>query len=187
LINIIFVGGTKMILTGKEILKRMEKGDIVINPFDEKRLNPNSYNLTLHEKLLVYDCDILDMKKDNPTNEIIIPEDTGFVLRPGEFYLGRTNEYTITKGLVPVLDGRSSIGRLGIFVHVTAGYGDNGFEGFWTLEIICVKPIRIYPNVPICQIRYHEIIGEEVYYSSGKYQRNNGVQASQLFRELTTK
>lgn len=170
-----------MILSGKEIEKRLGE-DILIEPFYKERLNPNSYNLKLHNELLVYDADILDMKQDNPVKEIIIPK-TGLVLKPGVLYLGRTIERTRTKNLVPMLEGRSSIGRLGISIHVTAGFGDVGFEGYWTLEITATQPVRIYPEVEICQIYYHTIEGEYEPYQSGKYQNNGGIQKSLLFQE----
>ena len=122
-----------MILSGKEIKKRLNK-DIIIEPYNDKYLNPNSYNLRLHNELLVYTDDVLDMKKSNNVEKIIIPEE-GLTLEPGKLYLGRTLEYTKTTKCVPMLEGRSSIGRLGLFIHVTAGFGDIGFSGFWTLEI----------------------------------------------------
>ena len=112
-----------------------------------------------------------------------IPEE-GLLLETGKLYLGRTVEYTETQGLVPMLEGRSSIGRLGLFVHITAGFGDVGFKGFWTLEMFCVQPIRIYAGVQICQIFYHSIEGSYQTYSSGKYQNNKGVQPSLLFRDF---
>lgn len=139
-----------MILSGQEIKKHMGK-EIIIEPFDEKRINPNSYNLSLAGELLVYDNHVLDMKEPNPVSRIIIPED-GLLLEPNRLYLGRTNEYTSTSRYVPMMEGRSSTGRLGLFIHVTAGFGDIGFSGYWTLEIFCVQPVRIYPNVEICQI-----------------------------------
>ena len=165
-----------MILSGKEILKHMGK-EIIITPFDEKRINPNSYTLSLADELLVYEQDELDMKKPNPTKQIVIPEE-GLLLEPNRLYLGRTNEFTKTDRYVPMLEGRSSTGRLGLFIHVTAGFGDIGFAGYWTLEIFCVQPVRIYPNVEICQIYYHDIDGEYDLYSSGKYQNNSCIQAS---------
>jgi len=171
-----------MILSGREIKNRIGK-DIIIEPFDEKQLNPNSYNLRLHDELLTYDEDVLDMKKDNKVKKIVIPEE-GLVLETGKLYLGRTIEYTRTDRYVPMLEGRSSIGRLGLFIHVTAGFGDIGFCGFWTLEIFCVQPIRIYAGVELCQIYYHSLDGEYDIYSSGKYQNNKGVQASQLFKDF---
>lgn len=174
-----------MILSGREIKKHMGK-EIAIIPFDEKRINPNSYNLSLHNKLLVYENHVLDMKKENKAYEIIIPEE-GYRLEPNKLYLGRTNEYTKTEHFIPMLEGRSSIGRLGVFIHVTAGFGDVGFAGFWTLEIFCVQPIVIYPNIEICQVYYHDIRGEYDLYASGKYQNNTGVQPSLLFKEFEAK
>ena len=171
-----------MILSGKEILKHMGK-EIIITPFDEKRINPNSYNLSLADELLVYEQDELDMKKPNPTKQIVIPEE-GLLLEPNRLYLGRTNEFTKTDRYVPMLEGRSSTGRLGLFIHVTAGFGDIGFAGYWTLEIFCVQPVRIYPNVEICQIYYHDIDGEYDLYSSGKYQNSSGIQASLMYKDF---
>ena len=173
-----------MILTGPEIQRRIEAKSIVIDPFDPNLINPNSYNLRLHDELLVYDEDeCLDMRTPPKTERIKIPED-GFVIQPGRLYLGRTLEYTETHGCVPMLEGRSSIGRLGLFVHVTAGFGDVGFRGFWTLEMICVGPIRIYAGVEICQIFYHTVLGDIEEYKSDKYQGNRDIQASMLYKEL---
>lgn len=171
-----------MILSGQEIKKHMGK-KIIIEPFDEKRINPNSYNLSLAGELLVYDNHVLDMKEPNPVSRIIIPED-GLLLEPNRLYLGRTNEYTSTSRYVPMLEGRSSTGRLGLFIHVTAGFGDIGFSGYWTLEIFCVQPVRIYPNVEICQIYYHDIDGEYELYKSGKYQNNTGIQPSLMYKDF---
>lgn len=171
-----------MILSGKEIKKNLDN-NIKIQPFNEKQLNPNSYNLTLHDELLVYENDILDMKKENKAKRIKIPNE-GIILQPGKLYLGRTVEYTETERFVPMLEGRSSIGRLGLFIHVTAGFGDVGFSGYWTLEIFCVQPIKIYPNVEICQIYYHTIEGDYNKYCSGKYQNNKDIQPSMLYKDF---
>ncbi|MGV2342140.1 MAG UNVERIFIED_CONTAM: hypothetical protein LVR18_51970 [Planctomycetaceae bacterium] len=84
-----------------------------------------------------------------------------------------------------MLEGRSSIGRLGMFVHVTAGFGDVGFCGYWTLEMIAIQPIRVYPAVQVCQIFYHTVEGAITEYKTGKYQGNQDIQPSFLFRELT--
>ncbi len=172
-----------MILTGKEIIRQIEAGNIAIEPFDPERINPNSYNLHLHDQLLVYTGDVLDMKTPNSTRTIDIPAE-GIVLEPGRLYLGRTVEYTRTDGFVPMLEGRSSVGRLGMYVHVTAGFGDVGFVGYWTLEIQCVQPIRVYAGVAICQIYYHSVLGDCIPYSSGKYQNNTGIQPSLLYRDF---
>ncbi len=170
-----------MILSGKEIAKRLDK-DIVITPYSPAQLNPNSYNLRLHKDLLVYDTECLDMKTPNATKKLEIPE-TGLRLSPSTLYLGRTVEYTETHKCVPMLEGRSSVGRLGLFIHVTAGFGDVGFCGYWTLEIFCVQPIIIYPNTEICQIYYHDILGEYDTYKSNKYQHNSEVQPSMMYKD----
>jgi dCTP deaminase len=173
-----------MILSGNEI-RRQLGSNIVIDPFNESRLNPNSYNLSLHDELLVYEEVVLDMRKSNRVERIRIPEE-GLVLTPNQLYLGRTLERTETHNYVPMIEGRSSIGRLGLFVHVTAGFGDVGFCGYWTLEMFAVQPVKIYPGVPICQIFFHEIVGDITEYSSEKYQHNRDIQPSMLFRELGT-
>lgn len=174
-----------MILSGREIKREMGKG-INIEPFNESQLNPNSYNLKLHNELMVYTNSVLDMKTPNPVEKIIIPEE-GLLLETGKLYLGRTIEKTETSKFVPMLEGRSSIGRLGLFIHVTAGFGDVGFNGFWTLEIFCVQPIRIYAGVDICQIFYHTIEGDFDTYKGGKYQNNTGIQASMLYKDFEKK
>ena len=171
-----------MILSVKEIQRHIGK-EIIIEPFDQSRVNPNSYNLTLHNELLVYENHELNMKKLNPTKRITIPEE-GLVLEPNRLYLGRTNEFTKTEGFVPMLEGRSSTGRLGLFIHVTAGFGDVGFAGYWTLEIFCIQPIRIYPNAEICQIYYHSIEGDYEPYKSGKYQNNTDIQPSLMYKDF---
>jgi dCTP deaminase len=171
-----------MILSGREIKRQIGKS-IFIEPFNEKNVNPNSYNLTLANELLVYDNLELDMKKENKAHRIIIPPE-GLVLQPNRLYLGRTKEHTRTERYVPMLEGRSSTGRLGLFIHVTAGFGDVGFSGYWTLEIFCVQPIRIYPDVQVCQIYFHTIDGDYDLYKSGKYQNNTGIQPSLMFKDF---
>ena len=171
-----------MILSGNEIASRIGS-DIIIDPYDRNKLNPNSYNLSLHEELLVYKNSQLDMKEKNEYEKLTIPPE-GLVLEPNRLYLGRTVEYTETRTLVPMLEGRSSIGRLGLFIHVTAGFGDVGFKGFWTLEIFCIQPVKVYSGVEVCQIYYHTIEGEYEAYSSGKYQNNTGIQPSMLYMDF---
>lgn len=170
-----------MILSGHEIQARLGQ-DIKIDPYQEENLNPNSYNLTLHNELITYEELVLDMRKANRIRRIEIPP-SGLVLNPNQLFLGRTVEHTETHNLVPMIEGRSSIGRLGLFVHVTAGFGDVGFKGYWTLEMFAVQPVRIYPGVPICQIFYHEICGDITEYNS-KYQDNKDIQPSLMFKEL---
>jgi dCTP deaminase len=171
-----------MILSGDEIRKQLGT-NISITPFQEKHLNPNSYNLTLHDEIMTYEEVVLDMRLPNRVRRLTIPDD-GLVLTPNQLYLGRTVERTETHNLVPMIEGRSSIGRLGLFVHVTAGFGDVGFCGYWTLEMFAVQPVRIYPHIPICQIFYHEIRGSIREYCSDKYQNNRDIQPSLMFKEL---
>jgi dCTP deaminase len=171
-----------MILSGEEIRRHLGT-NIIIDPFDEQHLNPNSYNLTLHEEILVYEEVVLDMRQANRFRRLTIPEN-GLVLSPNQLYLARTEERTETHNLVPMIEGRSSVGRLGLFVHVTAGFGDVGFCGYWTLEMFAVQPVRVYPRVAICQIFYHQIAGSFVEYASDKYQHNTDIQPSLLYKEL---
>lgn len=188
-------------LGGLEIQRQVGLGKIVIEDFDPQRLNPNSYNLRLGKKLKVYNIwnghhaklwpeattppvRVLDMKADNPTLDVEIPDD-GLILVPGLLYLGTTMEYTETHGFVPTIEGRSSIGRLGIKTHITAGFGDVGFTGRWTLEIEVTHPIRVYAGVEFCQIAYDTVEGDYIPYKSKKYQGQDGAVSSRLWMEFS--
>ncbi|MFN5101172.1 MAG: dCTP deaminase domain-containing protein, partial [Planctomycetota bacterium] len=127
-----------MILSGEEIRSRLGS-DICITPFADEQCNPNSYDLTLHNELLVYEEVVLDIKEPNRFRRLRIPEE-GLILSPGQLYLGRTIEYTETHRLVPMLTGRSSLSRLGLFVHGSAGFGSIGYRGHWTIELYTVQP-----------------------------------------------
>jgi len=142
-----------MILSDSRILEEIEKGTIVIAPFDRKNLGSNSYDVHLGKHLAVYKSHILDAKVHNEINHFEIP-DEGFIICPGTLYLGVTLEYTETHAHIPFLEGKSSTGRLGIDIHATAGKGDVGFCNAWTLEISCVQPVRIYAGMPIGQLIY---------------------------------
>jgi dCTP deaminase len=170
-------------LSGKEIKKRLNK-DIIIEPFDEKQINPNSYNVLLSNELYIYEDEVLDIKKAPNLKKIIIPDD-GYVLEPGKLYIGHTVEYTETYNLVPMIDGRSSLGRLGLFTNSSAGFGDVGFKGTWSLQLTCIHPVKIYPNMKIAQLYYEEIIGEIENYH-GKYlnpnNKNNNL-TSMIYKE----
>lgn len=161
-----------MILTDKRILEEMDKGTIKIEPYNRADLGSNSYDVHLGKTLAVYVDDVLDAKKHNKIEYFDIP-DEGYVLEPHKFYLGVTLEYTETHAHVPFLEGKSSTGRLGIDIHATAGKGDVGFCGNWTLEISCKQPVRIYHGMPIGQLIYFPVEGEiEVKYnqkSNAKY------------------
>ncbi|MDI9338552.1 MAG: dCTP deaminase [Alphaproteobacteria bacterium] len=147
-----------MVLSDSKILKELQNRKIVIEPFQEKCLGCNSYDVHLGKTLKIYKDKILDAKCHNQTESFDIPEE-GYVLQPNMLYLGVTVEYTETHEHVPFLEGKSSIGRLGIDIHATAGKGDVGFCGYWTLEISCKIPVRIYANMPIGQLIYFVVDG----------------------------
>ena len=148
-----------MILSDLRILQEMENGTIKIEPFIHESLGSNSYDVHLGKWLATYTDHILDAKKHNNIEYFEIP-DEGFVLYPHVFYLGVTAEYTETHAHVPFLEGKSSTGRLGIDIHATAGKGDVGFCGNWTLEISVKQPVKIYKGMPIGQLIYFPVDGE---------------------------
>jgi len=161
-----------MILSDKEILAAIADRKIVVEPFEITCLGTNSYDVHLGKWLATYDDNELDARKHNKITHFEIgPE--GFVLQPGTLYLGVTLEYTETHHAVPFLEGKSSIGRLGIDIHATAGKGDVGFCNHWTLEISCVQPVRVYAEMPIGQLIYFKVEGDiDNYYNkkaSAKY------------------
>lgn len=166
-----------MILSDTAIRAAMRKGRIVIRPFDPECLGTNSYDVHLGPYLAVYRDGALDARRPNPAREFRIPPD-GFVLVPGQLYLGVTEEYTETHGFVPFLEGKSSVGRLGIDIHSTAGKGDEGFCNHWTLEMSVKLPVRIYAGMPVGQLIYFEI--------SGPVARSYGRKRSAKYRRLSS-
>ena len=148
-----------MILSDQKIREALLTKDIVIEPYREDCLGTNSYDAHLSKHLAVYESRELDAKSHNKINHFEIP-DEGFVLQPGTLYLGVTEEYTETHHAVPFLEGKSSIGRLGIDIHATAGKGDVGFCNTWTLEISCVQPVKVYAGMPIGQLIYFAVEGD---------------------------
>ncbi|RSK29919.1 dCTP deaminase [Hymenobacter metallilatus] len=148
-----------MILTDQQILAEMERGTIVIEPYDRTCLGTNSYDVHLGRYLATYHDAVLDARKHNKIDVFEIPEE-GFVLQPGTLYLGVTEEYTETHAHVPFLEGKSSVGRLGIDIHATAGKGDIGFCNTWTLEISVSMPVRVYHNMPVGQLIYFTVQGD---------------------------
>lgn len=182
---------TGAILTGAEIVRQMIMGNIEIDGFDMKNLNPNSYNLTLGNTIKTYrpvyqsknkndHSMYLDILKDNPYEEITITEE-GFALVPGKVYIATTNERTFSSKFQPKIDGRSSVGRLGVMVHLTAGYGDIGFDGKWTLELAVIQPIIIYPNIPICQVSFMVPAGDTSIQYNGRYQHQTNAETSKFY------
>jgi len=163
-----------MILSDTRILEEIEKGTIKVDPYTRECLGSNSYDVHLGKWLAKYNDEILDAKKHNQITYFEIPDD-GFILQPQVFYLGVTQEYTETHAHVPFLEGKSSTGRLGIDIHATAGKGDVGFCGNWTLEISVKQPVRIYKYMPIGQLIYFPVEGEiEVAYNKKKDAKYSG-------------
>jgi dCTP deaminase len=179
-----------MILSGPEILKQIEAGTIRVSPFDRTRLNPASLDLTLGDTVAEY-----RLHNEQRGIDSKVPEDyairrktieaEGVWLYPGNGYLMHTAERVATDQYVPILDGKSSIGRLFIQVHVTAGFGDPGFDGQYTLEVTTMFPVKVYPGMRICQIRFHAIQGEVLsYQQTGTYKgdKATGPIASQAWK-----
>jgi dCTP deaminase len=165
-----------MILSDVKILEEIKKGTILIEPYNRECLGTNSYDVHLGQYLAVYKDRILDAKKHNEVEHFEIGEE-GFVLQPNTLYLGVTEEYTETHAHVPFLEGKSSIGRLGIDIHATAGKGDVGFCNNWTLEISVAQPVRVYAGMPVGQLIYFVVDGdiENMYNAkkSAKYNSRN--------------
>jgi dCTP deaminase len=182
-------------LTRDEIIKARQSGDIHIEPFREEHLSPNSIDVTLNSQLVIYDLkpgEALDVKRDNPTINILIPAE-GLVLEPGILYIGMTNESATSHRYIPMFEGRSSIGRLGINTHITAGFGDLGWgyskkengeilchSPTWTLEICVVHPVKVYADIRIGQVYFVEPKGKIEWYQ-GKYSTQRKPQPSKSF------
>ena len=165
-----------MILSDAKIRAAMDEGRIVVRPFRPDCLGTNSYDVHLGPYLTVYRGAALDARRPNPSEEFRIPPE-GYVLIPGQLYLGVTEEYTETHGYVPFLEGKSSVGRLGIDIHSTAGKGDEGFCNYWTLEMSVKIPVRIYAGMPVGQLIYFEI--------SGAVERSYSAKKSAKYRTIS--
>ena len=148
-----------MILSDTKILEEIKKGSIVIEPFDIKNMGGNSYDVHLSKYFAQYVDKVLDAKKHNKVKHFEITE-KGFILKPGQLYLCTTEEYTETHKHVPFLEGKSSTGRLGINIHATAGKGDVGYCGSWTMEVSTSKPVRVYSGMSIAQLIYYVVQGK---------------------------
>jgi dCTP deaminase len=166
-----------MILSDSRILEEVGRGHIVIRPFRPGCLGSNSYDVHLGPHLATYQDGALDAASPNPVHEFPIPR-SGYVLIPGQLYLGVTEEYTETHGFVPFLEGKSSVGRLGIDIHSTAGKGDEGFCNYWTLEMSVKLPVRVYAGMPVGQLIYFEI--------SGRVNQGYGQKRSAKYRTVSS-
>ena len=142
-----------MILTGKEIQKEIKKGRIIIDPFNVEDVETNSYDFHIDNTLYTYKKNILDPTEENPLEELKIPT-SGLILSPKKIYIGKTKEKIGSNYFVPIIKGRSSTGRLGIFVNITADLIDLGSIQRPTLTIHVVQPVKIYPNTKIGQVTF---------------------------------
>ncbi len=175
-----------MFLSRSEILKEREAGNILIDPFDPAQLNPNSYDVRLGPilKLLTGLADMKQPHEPHSIQRIEMPE-YGYLLTPGSFYLGCTFERAGSNIYVPMLDGKSGVARTGLEVHVSAGFGDTGFTGRWTLEISVKIPTRVYPFQRIGQVSFHAVKGDvELYKGSYDQTQNLEPHESHIFKTM---
>lgn len=171
-----------MILTGSEIKKQVDIGDIVIDPFVSENVNPNSYNFRLNNELLVYDQEIIDPAEKALTRVINIPPE-GLILEPQRLYLASTIEKMGSDHFVPTYAARSSLARLGMFINLSAPLGDIGFIGRWTIQLYCLHRLRVFPGMCVGQIMFWHVRGEVSLYD-GKYQNADKVLASMIFKDF---
>ncbi len=176
-----------MILTGSEIQKMVLAGRITIDPYDPMALQPNSYDLRLGDTLRRYDRTrtaeyqgVLDPRKESSTYDLLIPPH-GIDLHPGNLYLGSTIEVVGSEEFVPRVDGKSSLGRLGVLIHLTAGFVDLGFRAALTLEIAVVEPVRVYAGMPVCQVSFSRVLGDREIQYQGRYKDQQGPTPSRMW------
>lgn len=189
-----FMGG---FLTGAAIAEDVKEGLISIEPYDQANLNPNSYNLSIGDTMLEcmgndylhnqYDENkltyMIDLKKEIKYQEVKIPED-GIILKPGRLYLIATKEYIGSDYYIPMITGRSSLGRAGVSVHQEAGFGDIGYHGKWTLQVTVTLPTKIYPNMKMAQMYMVVPSGDTSIKYKGKYQNSNTAKGSEISKDF---
>ncbi|CAI2533133.1 Deoxycytidine triphosphate deaminase [Serratia ficaria] len=170
-----------MILTGNEIHKEVRNGNIVISPFEESRITTNTYDLTLGAVLLQYTDECIDPRKPNQTKQIHIPQE-GYLMKKHEFLLGHSNETLGSNRYVPIIHARSSIARLGLFVHITADLIDIGSVGQTTFQLYATRDIFLKKDMSIGQVSFWMTKGEITLYN-GKYQGSKGPAASKAYHD----
>ena len=212
-----------MILSDKQLLEEIEKGEITLSPFKKELLNPNSYDVTLapevgmyvteifyndyhnelikhpewynfvdinkfkefyHTLLLNQQFVVLDSRSKPNLITFPIPKE-GMIIYPNTFYLYSTNEVIGSKKYVSRIEGKSSLARLGLFIHCTAGWIDTGFIGNITLEMTSILPVKVYPNQKIAQVAFYqtgEVLERYDEKSTSKYNNQQGVTASKMYK-----
>lgn len=172
-----------MILSGEEIKRQVKLGRIHISPFSETQVNPNSYNYLLSPQLLEIVSPIIDPREETQFKRICIEED-GYLLEPGKLYLGSTMEEIGSDHYVTSLIGRSSVGRLGLFLQITADLGHLGAKHRWTLELKVVQPLIVYPKMKIGQVSFWTVSGPTTSLYQGKYSRYSSAKTSEIHQEF---
>ena len=187
-----------MILSDRDIKKLMKEGKIKIEPMEnpDVQIQPSGIDLRLGNEFRLFKTSstpIIDTKvqTDGYTEVVRIEDDKQFIIHPGEFVLGTTKEYIkMADNLMGVVDGRSSLGRLGIIVHSTSAGINPGWEGIFTLEISNVGkiPVALYPGMRVCKLVFHELTStpEKPYNlkEGAKYQKQKGLEESKIFKDL---
>lgn len=171
-----------MILTGNEIKERINNNDIFISNFNEKYLDTNSYDLCLGDELTFYEEEILDIYSENKIKTIKIPKE-GFLLEQNSFVLGCSDSIIGSNKFVPIIHGKSTTARAGLFVHITADLIDIGFQGKVTFQLHNLLPIKLYPGMRIAQVSFWVPKGEITLYN-GKYQGAESPLSSKSYMDL---
>lgn len=173
-----------MILTGNEIKKKVQSGEIHIKPFIPENINPNSYNYRLGYELYELDkSKVIDVKKPTSFKRIKL-DNRGYTLKPNRFYLGNTYEEIGSDKYFTILIGRSSVGRLGLFLQITSDLGHIGSKHCWTLELHAVQPLIVYPLMKIGQVSFWEVKGQNKLSYIGKYQKYSTPHISEIYKEF---
>lgn len=172
-----------MILTGIEITKEVNRGKIEIKPFDENLINPNSYNYRVGNDIYEVISSPIDSHKKVKVKKHKIPKN-GFVLLPKKLYLANTLEQIGSDDYVISLIGRSSIGRLGLFLQITSDLGHLGTSHCWTLELRAVQLLKIYPGMRIGQVSFWVPLGDKLLKYNGKYAKYSLPHWSEIYQEF---
>lgn len=174
---------SEMILTANEIEKNVRNGNILIAPFLSDMVNPNSYDYRLDFKLLEIEDALVDPKKQTSHKEISLDKD-GYILSPDKIYLANTYEEIGSNVFVPILTGKENLGRLGLFLQITADLGNLGAKHKWTLELKAVQPLKIYPMMRIGQVSFWRTKGQADMQYSGKYDKFSVAKSSEIYKEF---
>lgn len=172
-----------MILTGPEIKRNIALKRIIINPFDPSQINPNSYNYRLGSELICINDRLIDPKKEINVWRFKIPKH-GYILRPKRIYLSHTFETIGSDYYVTTLLGRSTVGRLGLWLQVTSDLGHIGTRHNWTLELKVVQPLKVYAGMEIGQVSFWKVYGNSLMKYQGKYAKDMLPQPSRIKTEF---